>query len=257
MTFASRRFDAGASWERGQPIRLEGVRVRRGATEILRGVDVQFDPGRRYIIVGPSGAGKSTMLRLLNRLEDPSSGTLRLGEVAYPELRVRDVRSRVGVVFQAPRPLPGTLSDNLTYPFHVRGLAQPSTGMLAESLQRVGIDPHWLHRDVAGLSGGERQRLAIAVALIGAPEILVMDEPTSALDPSSARSIATLLADLAGSTGLRTIAVTHHRGHAALLGETAVRMESGRVVDVGERDGVISRMDADDWQEPSSSESSS
>src|SRR4051794_41431997 len=108
-----------SAWPRGEPLRLEGVRVVRGGSEILRGVALAFEPGRRYVLVGASGAGKSTLLRLLNRLEDPAEGTVRIGSEDLKGLSVRLVRSRVGLVFQSPRPLPGTVLDHLPYPFSV------------------------------------------------------------------------------------------------------------------------------------------
>jgi putative ABC transport system ATP-binding protein len=235
------------SWPRGLPLRLEGVRVRRGAAEVLRGLDLAFEPGRRYVIVGPSGAGKSTLLRLLNRLDDPDAGRLRIGPTPLPSLPVRAVRTGVGLVFQAPRPLPGTVRENLLYPFEVRGRRPTADGALAGALEEVGLDPLWLDRDAQGLSGGERQRLALAVALGAGPEFLALDEPTAALDPVAARRVADLLALRSRRDGLRTIAVTHHREHAAWLGETAVVLDDGRLADLGPTAEVLARADAGLW----------
>jgi ABC-type glutathione transport system ATPase component len=113
----------------------------------------------------------------------------------------------------------------------------------------LGLDPLWLSRDASALSGGERQRLAMAVAMGADPEILVLDEPTSALDPSASRKIANILAERSRSMGLRTICVTHHRGHAAMLGDTAVVLERGRVVDIGPIGESLLRLDAAAWVE--------
>lgn len=237
----------GETWRRGQSLLLRGVGVRRGETEILKGIDLAFEPSRRYVIVGPSGSGKTTLLRLLNRLEDPSGGEISLGGTPLKSLPIREVRAAVGLVFQVPRSLPGTLAENLSYPFSARKWAGPDEAAMAESLSEVGIDPRWLRRDVSGLSGGERQRLAIAVALGANPEVLAMDEPTSALDPASARKIVDLLAERTEAAGLRTIVVTHHRGHTPMLGDTAVRLESGRVVEVGPLAEVLARTDSAAW----------
>src|SRR4051794_33295794 len=207
-----------SAWPRGQPLRLLNVRVHRGGTEILRGVDLVFEPGRRYVLIGASGAGKSTLLRLLNRLDDPDGGGLAIGKVALMALPVRVVRAAVGLVFQAPRPLPGTLAENLAYPFAVRGRAVPKVEALAGMLDEGGLDPAWLDREASALSGGERQRLAIAAGLGISPEILALDEPTSALDPASANRVAAMLERRAAS-GLRTIVVTHNREQAARLGD--------------------------------------
>jgi putative ABC transport system ATP-binding protein len=228
---------------------LSGVHLRRGRAEVLRGVDLIFEPGRRYVLVGASGAGKSTLLRLLNRLDDPGAGEILIGETPLTSLPVRTVRRGVGFVAQAPRPLPGTLAENLSYPAQIRGFMPPARENLADSLAEVGLDQSWLDRDAAALSGGERQRLALAVALAAGPEILALDEPTSALDPASARRVAELLARRT-SGGLRTIAVTHHREHAAWLGDTAVVLDAGRVIDQGPVADVLERVDAGLWEGP-------
>ncbi len=235
-----------SAWPRSQPLRLESVIVRRGPAEILRGVDLTFEPGRRYVLIGASGAGKSTLLRLLNRLDDPDSGRLAIGATGLTSLPVRVVRAAVGLVFQAPRPLPGTLLDNLAYPHAIRGRAVPEAVKLAGWLDEVGLDPTWLDRDASALSGGERQRLAIASALGMGPEILALDEPTSALDPSSANRVAAALARRAES-GLRTIVVTHNREQAARLGDWTVRLEAGKVVDQGPTAEVLARADESVW----------
>ncbi len=228
---------------------MEGVRVVRGPVEILRGVDLTFEPERQSVLIGASGSGKSTLLRLLNRLEDPSAGGITVGTTALTSLPVRAVRQAVGLVLQNARPLPGTVAANLAYPFEIRGLHAPDPRQMAEALLEVGLDPRLLDRDSAGLSGGERQRLAIAVALGVGPEILALDEPTAGLDPSSARQIADCLARHSRSTGLRTIVVTHHREHATWMGDTIAVLDSGRIVDRGPTAEVLARTDATAWVE--------
>ncbi len=237
----------GAGWRRGQPLVLEGVRVRRGAAEVLRGVDLEFSPGQRYVLVGASGSGKSTLLRLLNRLEDPVSGVIRCGEAPLRTLPVLDVRRQVGLVFQTPRPFPGTVAENLSYSRIVRNQPTPPREELVGLLEELGLDGDALDRDAAGLSGGERQRLAIAASLVAGPEILLMDEPTSALDPASARRVIDALGRRAREVGLRTIVATHHREHARRLGGTAVVLEAGRVARVGPTAEVLDRVDAAVW----------
>jgi putative ABC transport system ATP-binding protein len=235
-----------SSWPRGKSLRLEGVSVRRGSTEVLKSLDLTFELGRRYVLIGASGAGKSTLLRLLNRLDDPDEGRVLVGEIPLASLPVRVVRAAVGLVFQAPRPLPGTLRENLGFPHVIRSRAEPEPSMLAEALDEVGLDPAWLDRDASALSGGERQRLAIATALGLQPEILALDEPTSALDPAAAQKIAAAL-ERRSESGLRTVVVTHNREQAARLGDWTVRMEAGRVVDQGPTPEVLARADSSIW----------
>jgi putative ABC transport system ATP-binding protein len=238
-----------STWPRGKALRLENVRVSRGSAVILDGIDLAFEPGRRYLLIGASGAGKTTLIRLLNRLDDPQEGRILIGETPLASLPSRVVRSAVGLVFQAPRPLPGTVLDNLVYPHAIRGRPAPDRTKLAESLVEVGLDPGWLDRDASSLSGGERQRLAIATALGLDPEILALDEPTSALDPASAERVADLLGRRSRS-GLRTIVVTHNREQASRLGDWTVRLEGGRVVDQGPTTEVLARADASVWVDP-------
>lgn len=238
-------------WPNSAVLSLEEVHVRRGGADVLRGVNARFAPGRRYVIAGPSGSGKSTLLRLLNRLEDPAEGRVMIGQTPLADLPPLAVRGAVGLVFQSPRPLPGTLADNLSYPARIRRRAIPAKSDLAAALDEVGLNPDWLDRDVEGLSGGERQRLAIATALQAAPEILVLDEPTAALDPAAIRKIVHAL-DERAKTGLRTICVTHHRQHAALLGETCFVLDGGRIVDERPVAEALARHDAESWGAPNS-----
>jgi ABC-type glutathione transport system ATPase component len=117
----------------------------------------------------------------------------------------------------------------------------------AEALREVGLDPSWADRDAAGLSGGERQRLALAVVLQTDPILLALDEPTSALDPASARLVADVLRERSERDRLTTIAVTHNREHAAWLGDRAVVLDAGQIVDRGPVGEVLARADASTW----------
>src|SRR5262249_52986070 len=134
VLMASTRLLTDPHWPRGQCLVLEDVHLRRVQTEILRGVDLQFEPNHRYVLLGPSGAGKSTLLRLLNRLDAPSSGRVLVGTTPLSALPVQSVRRGVGLVFQSPRPLSGTLADNLAYPFEVRSLRRPNRETMSQAL---------------------------------------------------------------------------------------------------------------------------
>jgi putative ABC transport system ATP-binding protein len=237
-------------WPRDQPLRLERVHARRGGVDVLRGIDLTFAPGSRTTLIGPSGSGKSTLLRLLNRLADPSSGQILLGLTPITAFPVSLLRLRIGLVFQTPRPLPGTVLDTLSYPHTLNGQSSPRDP--AGALDEVGLDPAWLDRDASALSGGERQRLALAVALQTEPAILALDEPTSALDPASARRVAELLRRRSERDGLTTIVVTHNRDQTPWLGDRTVALDAGRVVDEGLTADVLARADASFWAEEAS-----
>jgi putative ABC transport system ATP-binding protein len=234
-------------------LHLENVRVRRGDVEILKGINLTFEPNHRYVIVGASGSGKSTLMRLLNRLDDPTEGRLLIGDRPLTSLPIRAVRQAVAMVFQAPRSLPGTVAENLLFPYTVRGWTPATADQLADALDEVGLDPGWLDRDASALSGGERQRLALAVALGPEPELLTLDEPTSALDPAAARKLADVLDQRSARFGLRTVTVTHHREHAPWFGDQGVVLDAGRVVEVGPLREVLARADAGAWVSPDSS----
>ncbi len=234
---------------RDQPLIIEDLRVNRGASEIIKGITVDFDPTVRYLILGPSGSGKSTLLRLLNRLEDPNSGILRFGPTDLRELPVLTLRRLVSIVPQDPRPLPGTLGENLRYPSAVVGKTFPPTAELEQALDEFGIPGDALDRRAETLSGGEQRRLAIAVALQMSPLLLVLDEPTAGLDPGSAIQLIRSLDRRAERDQLRTIVVTHDRKFGPQLGTTALVLEAGRIRDRGPTADVLDRADAGCWSE--------
>ena len=223
----------GADWVQGETLRLEGVVVRRGGGDVLKGVDLAFEPGRRYVLIGASGAGKSTLLRLLNRLDDPDAGQVMIGTRPMTAVPPRTARKAIGLVLAAARPLPGTVAENLVYPLAILGQPAPDRPALAARLDEVGLDPGWLDRDARELSTGERQRLALATALGVGPEILALDEPTAALDPATAHRVADVLARRCETDGLRTIVATHDRALAGRFGDVGIRLDAGRVVAVG------------------------
>jgi putative ABC transport system ATP-binding protein len=161
---------------------------------ITNDISVQVQAGEVLAVVGPSGSGKSSFLRLLNRLDEPTGGMVRLNGQDYRELAPEALRRRVGMVMQSAYLFPGTVAENLTY-----GPRQRGQELLAEQtatlLQRVGLSG-CQERDVSNLSGGEAQRVSIARTLANAPEVILLDEPTSALDEESARDVEDLVLDI-------------------------------------------------------------
>ena len=240
MTLSRGRMAIDSAWPRLQAIQFAGVSLVRGSSRVLDRLDLTFEPNCRYVLLGPSGAGKSSLLRLLNRLDDPTEGVVRLGGRDLKSLPPIQVRRSVGLVLQASRPLPGSVLENLAYPFEIRSKATPTRAELGARLEEFGLDPGWLDRDTAALSGGERQRLAIAVALGAEPEILALDEPTAALDSATGRRVVETLAQRSRA-GLRTIVVTHNLDQAPLLGDWAIRLEKGAVADQGPTAEVVAR----------------
>jgi putative ABC transport system ATP-binding protein len=217
---------------------FEGVRATSDdGVELLRGVDAAVWAGCITVLAGPSGSGKSTLLRLGNRLEVTSGGVVRFRGAEIATLDPRELRRRVGMVFQRPVLFAGTVRDNLV-------VADPTAGdaVMERGLERVGLDGALLDRTADELSGGEAQRLCIARTLLTRPEVLLMDEPTSALDPENRRGIEALARELA-SEGLGVLWVTHDLTQAVRLGDRVVVLVEGRTADAEE---AATYMESDD-----------
>jgi putative ABC transport system ATP-binding protein len=182
---------------------LEGVEVERAGRCVLGPLDLTIPADGPVVIVGPSGSGKSSLLRLLNRLDAPAAGTVRLDGADLAAGDVTALRRRVAMVFQKAVALPGTVADNLR-------VAQPSltNAEVGEALARVGLASELAERDARELSGGEGQRMCLARSLATGPEVVLFDEPTSALDPDNAARIEALALGLADE-GIGVIWVTH------------------------------------------------
>jgi putative ABC transport system ATP-binding protein len=207
-------------------LELEGVHVTTDeGVELLSGVDLAVCRGAIAVVAGPSGSGKSTLLRVANRLEMPSAGTVRLDGVDASSIDPRELRRRVGMVFQRPVLFAGTVRDNL----HVADGGADDVE-LAELLAQVGLSASFLDRVGDDLSGGEAQRVCIARALLTRPEVLLMDEPTSSLDPESRRGIEALAGELAAA-GLGLVWVSHDLPQVRRLQGPIVVLVAGRIAD--------------------------
>jgi polar amino acid transport system ATP-binding protein len=227
-------------------VRAENVHKRFSALEVLRGIDLDVQPGEVMVIVGPSGSGKSTLLRCINHLEKINAGRLWVdGElVGYrergdklhelPDREVCRKRSEIGMVFQRFNLFPHmtALENVIEAPTRVRG--EPKTQAIENGrrlLDRVGLrDKHDSYPNQ--LSGGQQQRVAIARALAMRPKLMLFDEPTSALDPELVGEVLQVMRDLAVE-GMTMIVVTHEMGFAREVGDSLVFMDEGVVVETG------------------------
>jgi putative ABC transport system ATP-binding protein len=188
-------------------------------------------------LVGPSGAGKSSLLRLLNRLDEPTQGTVYLHGSDYRELEPRELRRKVGMVTQRPYLFPGTVADNLRFGPAQRGERLPDAAV-ADLLARVGLEGY-AGRGVANLSGGEMQRVSVARTLANSPLVLLLDEPTSALDDAAKREVEALVRAIVHAQGLGCVMVTHDMDQAARLADRALALAAGRMVRAGSIDEVL------------------
>ena len=199
---------------------------------LVNDVSVRVDSGDVLAVVGPSGAGKSSFLRLLNRLDEPTSGTVLFEGVDYTRLPPRELRRKVGMVTQHAFLFPGTVAENLAYGPRQRGEHLPER-RARELLEHVGL-PGYEDRNVATLSGGEAQRVSLARALANSPLVLLLDEPTSALDEQARAGVERLLCDIIRQDRLTCVIVTHDHAQAARMAARAMVMEAGRAVAIGD-----------------------
>ncbi len=193
--------------------------------------------GETLAIVGPSGSGKTSLLRLLNRLDEPTNGTVYLQGVDYRQIAPRDLRRRVGMVMQRPYLFPGSVADNLQFGPRQRGEIL-SDERVEQLLAGVGLAGYRL-RDVANLSGGEAQRVSFARSLANGPEVLLLDEPTSALDEDSKREVETIVQQVGREPGIPCVLVTHDAAQAVRLAQRALVLEGGRIVRSGAVEEVL------------------
>jgi polar amino acid transport system ATP-binding protein len=236
----------------GPMVKAEGVHKRFGTNEVLKGIDLEVGRGEVMCMLGPSGSGKSTFLRCINHLEKINAGRLLVdGElVGYREsgtklheLRDREVtskRAQIGMVFQQFNLFPNmTAMENVTLaPTRVLRVSREEARMRARALlKRVGLDDKLDAYPVA-LSGGQQQRVAIARALAMQPKLMLFDEPTSALDPELVGDVLDVMHQLARD-GMTMIVVTHEIGFAREVGDSAVFMDGGVVVESGPPNQVL------------------
>jgi len=218
---------------------LETKHLSRTTAErvLVNGISVQVQPGEVLAVVGPSGAGKSSFLRLLNRLDEPTGGTVRLNGQDYRELAPRELRRRVGMVMQVAYLFAGTVAANVAFGPRQNG-ERLSSEQIAALLERVGL-PGYQVRDVSNLSGGEAQRVSLARTLANAPEALLLDEPTSALDDVSARGIEDLVRNIIRERRMTCVIVTHNTVQAHRIADRTMILKAGKLVAIGPTKEVL------------------
>ena len=210
---------------------------------VLSNINLDLNEGDVRVLMGASGSGKSTLLRCLNRLVEPTSGSIvfRGNEVLSPNINVRELRKQIGFVFQQFA-LYSHLKvlDNVSLglrKLHGMGKAEAKERALLE-LSHLDMTPHQ-DKYPSQLSGGQKQRVAIARALAMDPAVLVLDEPTSALDPVMSRDVADLINRLHGE-GISMICVTHDLNLARNISDTAMFLDRG-VIRADDRIDVLAK----------------
>ena len=209
-------------------LRADGLGRRVAAKVLVEDARFEVLPGETLAVVGPSGSGKTSLLRLLNRLDEPTSGTMYLDGVDYRQIPPRQLRRRVGMVMQRPYLFAGTVAGNLRFGPRERG-EELSDSQAEELLASVGLAGYG-SRDPANLSGGEAQRVSFARTLANSPRVLLLDEPTSALDDDAKLEVEAIIQKIVGEKGISCVLVTHDTAQAVRLARRALVLEVGRIV---------------------------
>lgn len=212
-------------------LRTEHLSREVNGKVLVDDVSVAVQRGDVLAIVGPSGSGKSSFLRMINRLDEPVSGSVYLDGQDTRDIAPRALRQRVGMVMQAANLFPGTVAANIRY-----GPAQRGETVSAETvdalLAEVGLAGYG-SRDIQHLSGGEAQRVSLARTLANKPDVLLLDEPTSALDEAAERDVETLLCRIMDHEHLTCLVVTHDMAQAARMANRVMVMKDGHLVAIG------------------------
>ncbi len=228
-------------------VRYTHVKKTFGETEVLKGVNLEVATGEKVAIIGPSGSGKTTLIRMLMTLEQPTSGTIEVdGERLWHrpadgkpapanEKHLRAMRSKIGMVFQQYNLFPHmTVQHNITAALtRVLGLSKQEAQKRAfDMLEKVGL------ADKATcyprqLSGGQQQRVAIARAVVLQPKVMLFDEVTSALDPELVGEVLAVIKDLAASSQMTMLLVTHEMDFAIEVADRIIFVDGGHIVEQG------------------------
>lgn len=228
-------------------MQLTGIKKSFGTSEVLHGIDLKITKGSHTVIFGPSGSGKSTVLRTMNLLEIPDSGSVIFEGRNYANVdknesgeksgKAIDLRRNVGMVFQQFNLFPHhTAIDNIAIPLRsVTGISKSAAKeRAAVELKKVGL-LKWAGNYPSQLSGGQQQRVAIARALSLDPKLMLFDEPTSALDPELVGEVLGAMRALA-DTGMTMVIVTHEMNFAKEIGDQHIFMDAGNIVATGGAD---------------------
>jgi ABC-2 type transport system ATP-binding protein len=209
---------------------------RDGPVDAVNGIDLDIPVGECFGLLGPNGAGKTTTVEILEGLNKPTSGSVEVLGRRW-ETDANEIRERIGVTLQESRfPEKATVQEILRL---FRGFFREGLGP-DEVLARVALESK-SNTFVETLSGGQRQRLAVAVALVGDPELLFLDEPTTGLDPQSRRQLWDVIGDLR-ARGRTTVLTTHYMDEAERLCDRVAIVDKGKVIALGSPADLISRM---------------
>ena len=223
-------------------IHVDHLKKNFGKIEVLKDISIDVKQGEVVVVIGPSGSGKSTFLRCLNRLEEPTGGTILVDgvDITQKKVNINKVRENVGMVFQHFNLFNNlNVLNNMTLaPLELKkATPEKAKEKAMEMLARVGLEEK-AEAYPSQLSGGQKQRVAFARALCMNPDIMLFDEPTSALDPEMVGEVLQVMKDLAAS-GMTMVIVTHEMGFAREVADRVIFMDGGYIVEEGTPQEVL------------------
>lgn len=216
--------------------------------EVLTDITFSIADGEFFVLVGPSGSGKTTILKMINRLIEPSSGQIKRDDKSISTIDLRQLRLETGYVLQQIALFPNlTVQENIELIPEMKGWDKARRLEKARQLlTKVGLDPDkYLTRYPAELSGGEQQRIGILRAIIAEPKVLLMDEPFSALDPISRRQLQELTKQLQKELGITLVFVTHDMKEAMRLADRICIINDGQIKQIANPKDIKSRPASD------------
>jgi putative ABC transport system ATP-binding protein len=208
---------------------------------IVNNFSYNFHRGKIYTLIGPSGAGKSSILRLLNRLDEPTGGEILIEGQSFRQLIPCDQRAKLGYLFQTPYLFPGSIRDNLKY-----ANAAVSEDEITALAEKARITDFLETSNIDRLSVGERQRVALARLLAIDPQVLLLDEPTAALDPANTAAIEEMIKNMVNRDGLTAIMVTHQPEQALHMESDTLLLVNGRLIEHGTAEQVVNNPESED-----------
>ena len=225
-------------------IEYKHIVLRYTEKEVLRDVNLRIEQGEFMVLVGPSGSGKTTMLKMINRLLEPTGGDIYIDGKRIKDYDERELRLSTGYVLQAIALFPNlTVAENIALIPEMKDWSKEQIASKTEELlDKVGLPAvDYAYRLPSELSGGEQQRIGIVRAIIAEPRILLMDEPFSALDAISRKQLQALTKDLHKEFGMTTIFVTHDTDEALKLGDRIAVLQEGEIVQVANAETILAQ----------------
>ena len=225
-------------------IEYKHVALRYTDKDILKDVNLRIEDGEFMVLVGPSGSGKTTMIKMINRLLEPTDGNIYMDGKRIKDYDERELRLSTGYVLQAIALFPNlTVAENIALIPEMKGWGKERVASkTVEFLEKVGLPASdYADRKPHELSGGEQQRIGIVRAIIAEPRILLMDEPFSALDAISRKQLQALTKELHKEFGMTTIFVTHDTDEALKLGDRIAVLQEGEIVQVADSETILAQ----------------